>query len=86
MQYAYENAAEAFGLPDLKPYLELGKGLHHVRSGVNFAVAGATALDPTFFYAQDLGSLLWTNHTLNVQLSWFKGLKSSLCTTQLVKT
>ncbi|KAL3729837.1 hypothetical protein ACJRO7_026918 [Eucalyptus globulus] len=70
--------AEAFGLPDLKPNFEPGKGLHHDRSGVNFAVAGATAFDPTFFNAQELGSLLWTNHTLNVQLIWFQGLKSSL--------
>lgn len=86
MQYVYENEAEALGLPHLKPYLELGKDSHHAHSGVNFAVAGATALDPTFFSARELGSLLWTHHSLSVQIDRFKKLKSSLCTTQQGKT
>lgn len=86
MQYVYENEAEALGLPHVKPYLELGKGSHHAHSGVNFAVAGATALDPTFFSARELGSLLWTHHSLSVQIDRFKKLKSSLCTTQQGKT
>ncbi|KAK7306565.1 hypothetical protein VNO77_44514 [Canavalia gladiata] len=73
--------AEAYGLPYLPPYLALTKGqdIHH---GVNFAVAGATALDAEFFSKAGLGKLLWTNHSLNVQLGWFKKLKPSLCTTK----
>ncbi|XP_030462031.2 GDSL esterase/lipase At5g45910-like [Syzygium oleosum] len=71
--------AEAFGLPYLPPYLALAKG-PHVRTGVNFAVVGATAIDSSFFYAQNLKLL--TNDSLSVQLGWFKNLKSSLCTTK----
>ncbi|PON99123.1 Lipase [Trema orientale] len=72
--------AEAFGLPYLPPYLALTDGLN-VYHGVNFAVAGATALDPEIFYQLKIGSSLWTNYSLSVQLGWFKKLKSSLCTT-----
>jgi len=82
MRYIYENAAEAVGLPYLKPYLEVVNGSVDARSGVNFAVAGATALDPTFFAARGIPAMTMTNHSLNVQLDWFKKLKSSLCTTQ----
>ncbi|KAK2632162.1 hypothetical protein EUGRSUZ_L01923 [Eucalyptus grandis] len=73
--------AEVFGLPFLPPYLAVAKG-PPVRTGVNFAVVGATALDPSFFYAQKIGPLLWTNDSLSVQLGWFKNLKKSLCTTK----
>ncbi|KAF8411028.1 hypothetical protein HHK36_003567 [Tetracentron sinense] len=72
--------AEAFGVPKLPPYLARAKG-QFFRNGANFAVAGATAIDTKFFYDRKIGSLLWTNSSLNVQLSWFKELKSSLCTT-----
>lgn len=71
-------AAEAYGLPYLPPYLSLGKGAKF-EHGVNFAVAGATALDSKFFYDRNIGQILWTNDTLNVQLAWFKNLKSTLC-------
>ncbi|PKI64665.1 hypothetical protein CRG98_014954 [Punica granatum] len=50
--------------------------------GVNFAVVGATALDAEFFYARNLGSILLTNDSLSVQVSWFKKWKSSICTTK----
>lgn len=73
--------AEAFGLPHLPPYLGLAKGQNY-RHGVNFAVAGATAIDPKFFHDLGLGSILWTNDSLNVQLGWFKKIKPSLCTTK----
>lgn len=65
-------------MPYLPPYLSLGKGAKF-EHGVNFAVAGATALDAKFFYDRNIGQILWTNDTLNVQLAWFKNLKSSLC-------
>ncbi|XP_028787653.1 GDSL esterase/lipase At5g45910-like [Neltuma alba] len=73
--------AEAYGLPYLTPYLKLRKGQdgHH---GVNFAVAGATALDADFFYKRGLGKILWTHDSLSVQLDWFKKIKRSLCTTR----
>lgn len=76
-----ENAAEAFGLPLLPPYLGITR-MDDARKGANFAVAGATALDPEFFYARNIGSLLWTNDSLSVQLSWFKKVKSALCLTK----
>lgn len=71
-------AAEAFGLPYLPPYLSITNG-QYPRHGVNFAVSGATALDPEFFNSQRIGQLLWTNDSLSVQLGWFKKLKSSVC-------
>ncbi|KAK4798046.1 hypothetical protein SAY86_030372 [Trapa natans] len=74
--------AEAFGLPLLPPYLGIAATGYDVRKGVNFAVAGATALGPEFFNAMSIGSLLWTNDSLDVQLGWFKKMKSSLCTTK----
>lgn len=73
--------AEALGLPHLPPYLALSKG-QDVKHGVNFAVAGATALDPQFFYQRKIGSVMWTNDSLSTQLGWFKKLKPSLCTTK----
>ncbi|KAF8031055.1 hypothetical protein BT93_D0289 [Corymbia citriodora subsp. variegata] len=73
--------AKAFGLPFVPPYLAVAKGPHgHIRKGVNFAVAGATALNSSFFSAQNIA--LWTNDSLSVQLGWFKNLKSSLCTSK----
>lgn len=65
----------------MPPYLAKreGQGFKH---GANFAVAGATALDAEFFYEQKIGPVLWTNSSLNVQLDWFKKLKSSLCSTK----
>ncbi|KAF7840314.1 GDSL esterase/lipase [Senna tora] len=72
--------AEAYGLPYLPPYLKLSKG-QNIHQGVNFAVAGATALEAEFFYQSRIGKVLWTKDSLSVQLSWFKKLKPSLCTT-----
>ncbi|KAL3741729.1 hypothetical protein ACJRO7_017235 [Eucalyptus globulus] len=73
--------AQAFGLPYLSPYLAVAKGPHvRIRKGVNFAVAGATAINSSFFSARKIA--LWTNDSLSVQLGWFKNLKSSFCTTR----
>lgn len=71
--------AETLGLPYLPPYLALAEGGQNFRHGVNFAVSGATALDPEFFYQRKIASNLWTNDSLSVQLDWFRRLKSSLC-------
>ncbi|KAL7211668.1 hypothetical protein ACSBR2_014507 [Camellia fascicularis] len=70
--------AEAYGLPYVTPYLALGKG-QTSKHGVNFAVAGATALDAKVFYDKGIGHIMWTNDSLSVQLGWFKKLKSTLC-------
>ncbi|KAL5989587.1 hypothetical protein ACLOJK_010480 [Asimina triloba] len=78
---AYVNSmatAEAYGVPMLPPYLARSLGASF-RQGVNFAVVGATALDPIFFDRRNLSSELVTNSSLSVQLGWFKDLKSSLC-------
>uniref|UniRef100_A0A453EE91 GDSL esterase/lipase n=1 Tax=Aegilops tauschii subsp. strangulata TaxID=200361 RepID=A0A453EE91_AEGTS len=69
-------AAQAFGLPLLQPYLSRGKD---VRQGVNFAVGGATAMDPPFFEGIGASDKLWTNLSLSVQLDWFEKLKPLLC-------
>ncbi|KAH9797276.1 Lipase GDSL domain-containing protein [Citrus sinensis] len=73
--------AEAFRLPYLPPYLALKEG-QNFKHGVNFAVAGATALRSVIFYKQKIGSRLWTNDSLSVQIDWFKKLKSSICSTR----
>ncbi|XP_019162133.1 PREDICTED: GDSL esterase/lipase At5g45910-like [Ipomoea nil] len=73
--------AEAYGLPLLPPYLAQKEGAKF-EHGVNFAVAGATAVDAKFFYDQGLGSILWTNTSLSVQLGWFQKVKSTICKTQ----
>ncbi|WOH11911.1 hypothetical protein DCAR_0831407 [Daucus carota subsp. sativus] len=73
--------AEAYGLPYLPPYLAIVDGVKY-ENGVNFAVAGATALDAEFYADKKLGHFLWTNSSLSVQLGWFKKLKSTLCTTR----
>ncbi|KAK9940536.1 hypothetical protein M0R45_017192 [Rubus argutus] len=73
--------AEESGLPYLPPYLGLKKD-QNVSHGVNFAVAGATALDPEFFYQMKIGSSLTTNYSLSTQVAWFKKLKPSLCSTK----
>ncbi|CAK9148166.1 unnamed protein product [Ilex paraguariensis] len=73
--------AEAYGLQFVPPYLALTEG-QKVQHGVNFAVAGATALDSKFFYDKNIGNFLWTNDSLSIQLGWFKKLKSTLCTTK----
>lgn len=69
-------------MPYLPPYVSLGKDKNYPVQGLNFAVAGATALDAKFFYDQKIGTILWTNDSLSVQLEWFKKVKSTLCTTQ----
>lgn len=45
---------------------------------MNFAVAGATALDNDFFERRGL-EVTWTNYSLSVQIEWFKKLLPSIC-------
>ncbi|KAK1302018.1 GDSL esterase/lipase [Acorus calamus] len=70
---------EAFGHPYLPPYLA-SPNATNFRSGVNFAVGGATALKTTFFADRKLS--LFVNNSLSDQLQWFETLKPSLCGTE----
>lgn len=62
----------------LPPYLARGTDFRH---GANFAVGGATALDPEFLQEIGVGELLWTNNSLSAQLRWFEELLPLLCNT-----
>ncbi|KAF0903872.1 hypothetical protein E2562_029959 [Oryza meyeriana var. granulata] len=74
--------AQDLGLPFLNPYLGKNKSFDH---GVNFAVAGATAMDPAdqfngrFF-------MPFAANSLKVQLRWFKDfMKSSFGTDEDIR-
>ncbi|CAL4887111.1 unnamed protein product [Urochloa decumbens] len=60
--------AKDLGLPLLNPYLDKGADFAH---GVNFAVAGATALDAAALARRGV-SVLHTNSSLAVQIQQFK--------------
>ncbi|KAG0459112.1 hypothetical protein HPP92_022240 [Vanilla planifolia] len=67
--------ALALKLPLLQPYLDKEGNFTH---GVNFAVAGATALDISSL--QKRGIKFWgTNSSLSVQLEWFRKHLKSIC-------
>ncbi|KAL0442677.1 UNVERIFIED_CONTAM: GDSL esterase/lipase [Sesamum latifolium] len=66
--------AESLGLPLVEPYAAWKNAAEKGGSfskGVNFAVAGATALDATFFDKRGIHNS-YTNASLGVQLDWFK--------------
>ncbi|KAJ4962104.1 hypothetical protein NE237_022014 [Protea cynaroides] len=65
-------------LPLLNPYLEKDADFTH---GVNFAVAGSTALDTSFLAENNIGSPV-TNSSLFVQLDWLKSHLTSICSTE----
>ncbi|KAL1289101.1 hypothetical protein HN51_057918 [Arachis hypogaea] len=74
--------AEKMGVPLLKPYLGIKSG--NIKDwkpteGVNFAVAGATALDSSFYLEKGISNVV-TNYSLRVQLHWFtEELLPSIC-------
>ncbi|QHO14737.1 GDSL esterase/lipase At1g28600 [Arachis duranensis] len=75
--------ADYMGIPHLRPYLAFKNGAvprGSIQHGLNFAIAGATALNRTFF--EDKGFVVdaTTSYSLMVQLDWFKELLPSLCT------
>ncbi|XP_078174258.1 GDSL esterase/lipase At1g28600-like isoform X3 [Carex rostrata] len=71
--------AEEFGLPLLRPYLAQNGTF---RQGANFAVAGATTLEPVFFKQHNITTIaIPLNTSLNFQFQWFEKLKPSLCRT-----
>ncbi|XP_008777731.2 GDSL esterase/lipase At1g31550-like [Phoenix dactylifera] len=72
--------AQAMGLPLVPPYL-VRTSKQDLRYGVNFAVAGVTALDGKFF--RDKGMVLtWPQYSLATQIQWFKKLLPSLCSSK----
>ncbi|KAL5228083.1 hypothetical protein ABZP36_016348 [Zizania latifolia] len=68
--------ADALGLPLVPPSLAQGQDF---TAGVNFAVAGAPALNLTYLQGQGVTVISPTNNSLNDQLSWFEKSKHSLC-------
>jgi hypothetical protein len=70
--------AEFFRLPYLKPYLGFING-GDIKHGVNFAVAGASALDRSFFEEKGFDIEETANYSLMVQLDGFKELLPSIC-------
>ncbi|KAM0852616.1 hypothetical protein ACQ4PT_051631 [Festuca glaucescens] len=71
--------ADALGLPFVPPYLGNEKNF---TAGVNFAVAGAPALNLTYLQGQNLTLSPPIKHSLDDQLVWFQKLKPSLCSGQ----
>lgn len=75
--------AEFLGIPYVEPYLGYKNGAvprGSIEQGVNFAVAGATALGRSFFEEKGFAVDVTTNYSLVVQLGWFKDVLRSLCT------
>ncbi|KAG8385466.1 hypothetical protein BUALT_Bualt03G0048200 [Buddleja alternifolia] len=66
--------AESLGLPLVQPYMggeDADAGGRSFGKGVNFAVAGATALDYAYLEKRGIHNSL-TNVSLGTQLDWFK--------------
>ncbi|MED6122292.1 hypothetical protein PIB30_038492 [Stylosanthes scabra] len=73
--------AQKMGFPLLKPYLGIKNGKikdWNPREGVNFAVAGATALNSSFFIERGIFNFA-TNYSLRVQLDYFLHFLPSIC-------
>lgn len=73
--------AESLGLPFVSPYFgreETVKGKSDFGEGVNFAVAGATALEDSFFRERGIRTV-HANVSLGNQIQWFKQIFASLC-------
>ncbi|KAJ8427642.1 hypothetical protein Cgig2_023351 [Carnegiea gigantea] len=68
--------AQALNLPLLDPYLDKNGNFTH---GVNFAVAGATALNVSTLAAKNITA--YVSSTLLVQLDWFKSHLKAMCST-----
>lgn len=75
--------AEYLGLPYVKPYLGFKNGAVEesgsIEHGVNFAVAGVTALDRSFFEEKGFVVGVTANYSLMVQIDEFKKMLPSIC-------
>ncbi|KAJ8425154.1 hypothetical protein Cgig2_003122 [Carnegiea gigantea] len=79
---SYVMTAEALNLPFLDPYLDKQGNFTH---GVNFAVAGATALNISTLAAKNIHiAPSVTRSSLLVQLDWFKAHLNALRSTSSV--
>jgi len=79
---SFSCAAHSLGLPYLEPYLGFKNGAlkpANTEQGMNFAVAGASALDRGFFEEKGFAVEATANFSLRVQLDWFKEFLPSLC-------
>ncbi|CAN4076447.1 unnamed protein product [Withania somnifera] len=74
--------SQSFKLPFLNAYLDRGASF---TQGVNFAVAGATALDTSFWAARNIRLPTW-NTPLSNQLAWFKTHLQSTCGSRCAET
>lgn len=80
-QLMIDYLARKLHLPLLNPYLNGNTKLSSsFKNGVNFAVAGSTALNSSFFAARNL-HVPATNTPLSTQLAWFKTHLRSTCQT-----
>lgn len=70
--------AEALSLPYLKPYLG---GDFSNRTGLNFAVAGSTALDTATLALHQIVQPI-TSSSFAVQVEWFKTYLKGICSSQ----
>ncbi|KAL8229838.1 hypothetical protein R6Q57_014738 [Mikania cordata] len=72
--------AENLGMPLIPPFVQENRGndVLAFTQGVNYAVAGATALDPSVLEAMGIVNPM-TNASLGVQLAWFKQSLPSIC-------
>ncbi|KAL6838824.1 hypothetical protein ACP4OV_031538 [Aristida adscensionis] len=73
---AIDFIAEALGLPLLPPSMATNQSFVQ---GANFAVAGATVLNRTFFVQDGDVAVSPYNISLSYQLGWFDAMKPSLC-------
>ncbi|KAK1267903.1 GDSL esterase/lipase [Acorus gramineus] len=70
--------AEAMGIPTPTPYLEATESDGLRRWGINFAVAGATALDEEFLKERGIMNLT-ANISLGSQIGWFRQVMPTIC-------
>ncbi|KAJ1398795.1 SGNH hydrolase superfamily [Sesbania bispinosa] len=75
--FKHPAGPEAYGFPFLLAYLNLTKD-QDIKKGVNFAFAGATALDFEYFIRNGVDKPA-TDKSLSLQLGWFKKIKPSIC-------
>ncbi|XP_056164509.1 acetylajmalan esterase-like isoform X2 [Syzygium oleosum] len=73
--------AMALGLPLVNPYLGKNLSFEH---GVNFAVAGSTVLNSSFYAARNV-TVPASDVPLRLQLNWFRNHLNSTCGSQIVQ-
>ena len=76
--FCYNFTAQSARIPLLDPYLN--KNASFVRGvGVNFAVAGATALSASVLKDENITSPVTDSYSLSVQLDWMSTFFSNIC-------